>query len=390
MAVNIPIYPGSASFFPGDTPYGFYDYDSTFQTEAEQVSQWVAKRLGYPVVEVELQDKNFFAAFEEAITEYANQVNTYQGRDNILNLIGFNTGSANYSNAYVEPSLKGVLRLAKSYGTETGTGGTLTYYSGSINIISGKQTYDFLTDATLETGNFSTNQFTIRRIFHMGDPALVKYFDPYLGTGLGTQQMLGEFGWGNMSTAITFTMMPLYFDALRLQAIEFNDMIRRSGYGFQLTNNRLRVLPIPLNSFKMWFHYTLDDENIIGTDAAMSAAGNHGKITNHSNVPYYNVQYKYINDIGKQWIRKYTLATAKEMLGYVRSKYSAVPFGDTEVTLNGTDLLSAAESEKSQLIEELKETLDSYSRQAQLERKVAESDSLMSQLQKVPLKFYVK
>jgi len=388
MAIHIPIYPGSASFFPGDTPFGFYDYDSTFQYEAEQVTDWCAKRLGYPINDIELQDKNFFAAFEEAITEYTNQVNTYQGRDNILNLLGFTTGSANLSNAYIEPSLKGVVRLAKQYGTEVGSGGNLTWYSGSIDLKEGVQTYD-ITKATLEAGNFSRNQFTIRKLLHYPTPSLVKYFDPYLGTGLGTQQFLGEFGWGNMSTAVSFLMMPLYYDALKLQAIEFNDTIRRSGYGFQLTNNKLNIFPIPLQNFKLWFFYTLDDDNMIQPDGSLSNS-RYGKITNHSNIPYYNVQYHRINDIGKQWIRKYTLALVKEMLGYVRSKYGSIPIPDGEVTLNGADLISAAQTEKDGLITELKETLDSYSRQAQLERKAAEATSLRDQLNMIPLKIYVK
>jgi tRNA/tmRNA/rRNA uracil-C5-methylase (TrmA/RlmC/RlmD family) len=115
-----------------------------------------------------------------------------------------------------------------------------------------------------------------------------------------------------------------------------------------------------------------------------------GKISDISNIPYQNITYKYINQLGKQWIRKYTLAIAKEMLGYVRTKYTSIPYGDGELTMNGADLIAAAGSEKEALLAELKETLESMSIEAQLEKKVSIADSLNKQLAYVPLKIYMR
>ena len=86
--VTIPIWPGSSSFFPGDTPFGFYDDDTQFQLEVDSAALWDSQRLGYPLSQIELQDKNFYACFEEAINEYGNQINSYAARDNLLNLLG--------------------------------------------------------------------------------------------------------------------------------------------------------------------------------------------------------------------------------------------------------------------------------------------------------------
>ena len=77
------------------------------------------------------------------------------------------------------------------------------------------------------------------------------------------------------------------------------------------------------------------------------------------------------------------------MLGYIRGKYSALPIPNADVTLNGSDLISAAQTEKEGLITELKELLDQLSRQAQLERKQAESDAMQQQMNKIPLKIYI-
>ena len=386
MAVNVPIWPGSSSFFPGDTPFGFYDYDFAFQSEIDKITEWCASRLGYPISDIELQDKNFYACFEEAISEYGAQLNSYNIRDNMLNLFGASTGS-NLTGKKVSANFGGLIELAEEYGTEAMSGGNVTYYTGSINITAGKQIYS-LSDpeiVNLEQGTAGTDPIEIKRLYHNAPPAIARFFDPFIGSGVGTQQMLDSFGFGNYSPGVSFMMMPIYADMLRMQAIELNDTVRRSAYSFQISNDRIRVFPIPdaTNFEKIHFDY------IIKADRSNPLKGVTGTISDYSNVPYENVVFENINSVGRQWIRRYTLALAKEMLGYVRGKYSAIPIPNSEVTLNGSDLISAAQTEKEGLITELKEILDTMSRQAQLERKQAEADALQSQFNKMPMKIYI-
>tara|TARA_R110001592_G_scaffold12397_1_gene59183 strand:- start:2727 stop:3893 length:1167 start_codon:yes stop_codon:yes gene_type:complete len=387
MAVKIPIWTGTAAWnATSNTPFGLYDSDLVFATASKATAAWCAQRLGYPLTDVELQSGSFFAAFEEAVTEYGNQVNTYNIRDNMINLYGAATGS-NLSQKKVSANLGGLIELAEEYGTEAGSGGNVTYYTGSVTMSNNQQTYD-LTDpltVSLESGTAGTTDIEIKRIFHEAPPAIARYFDPFIGTGMGSQQMMDSFSWGNFSPGVSFMMMPMYADVLRLQGIEFNDMIRKSAYSFQLINDRLTLWPIPDgNSFKR-VHFSY----IKKTDRSNPLKSPTGTISDYSNVPYEDIIYNRINAPGKQWIRKYTLALAKEMLGYIRGKYSALPIPNAEITLNAADLISAAQTEKEGLITELKETLDTMSRQAQLERKQAESDALMQQMNKIPLKIYV-
>jgi hypothetical protein len=384
MAVNIPIWPGSASFFPGDTPFGFYDGEYDFQNDSEKVADWCAKRLGYPISDVELQDKNFYACFEEAVTEYGNQVNTYNIRDNLVNMQGASTGS-NLTQKYVTPDFGGLILLSKEYGSEAGSGGRYNVYSASISVTEDTQVYD-LTDTsvvTFESGSPANDNFEVRRIFHDAPPAIVRYYDPFIGTGMGSQNMLDGFGWGSYSPGVSFMMMPIYADVLRLQGIEFNDQIRKSAYSFQLSNNKLKLFPIPTTTSTVYFNYILlNDRNKLLDD-------NFASISDYSNAPYDNMTYAQINDVGKQWIRKYALVIAKEMLGLIRGKYSELPVPNSTITLNGSDLISNAQADKDALITELKEILEGMSRQAQLERKQAESDALQQQMAKIPLKIYV-
>ena len=388
MAKRIPIWPGSSSFFPGDTPFGLYDKEKDFQSDAEKTADWCAKRLGYPLTDIELQSVNFFACFEEGVSEYAAQLNTFNIRDNLINLYGAATGS-DLTQKKVSSNFGGLVELAEEYGVEAGSGGNITYYTGSIDITKNEQMYD-LTDSsivTLESGTAGIDEIEIKRVFHEAPPAIVKYFDPFVGTGLGTQQMLDGFGFGGFSPGVTFMMMPLYYDISRFQAIEFNDQIRKSAYSFELVNDRIKLFPIPdgSNFTKVYFHYIKKAERF---NPLKEGTGT-GRITDFSTIQYDYLQYSLINDVGRQWIRRYALALSKEMLGYIRGKYSSMPIPNAEITLNGGDLISAAQTEKEGLISELKEILDQTSRQALLERKQAESDAMQATFNKMPLKIYI-
>ena len=384
MAV-IPIYPGSSSFFPGDTPFGFYDNQYDFQTDADRVVTYVARRLGYPIMDVELQDLNFYAAFEDAVTTYGNELYAYKVRENYLSIEGSPTAS-NLNHELITPNFAGVVRYSEQYGEEAGTGGNTTWYSGSIPLVSGQQDYDLKTWASESLGLDNEDFIEVKRIFFESDPAIVKFFDPYAGTGTGMMNMMDTFGWGNYSPAINFMLMPISFDLQKIQAIELNDQIRKSQFSFELINNNLRIFPIPQKSGTLWFQYIkLSDRN---NPISQYPKGQYN-VTNVSNVNYCNPDYCEINSIGRSWIFDYTLAVCKEVLGYIRGKYTTVPIPGAEATLNQSDLLSAATAEKEALIARLREYFDETSRDKLLERKAAEAESLQKIEAAVPYPIYI-
>ena len=133
---------------------------------------------------------------------------------------------------------------------------------------------------------------------------------------------------------------------------------------------------------KYIFSILKKDRNSVVTDST-------GAVTNYSNIPYNNFTYSYINDVGKQWIRKYTLALSRELLGFIRSKYSSVPVPGSEVTLNGGELVSQAQQEKEELITQLRENLEQSSRRLQLEAQREENENMLSVLSGAPLKIYI-
>lgn len=378
---TIPIWPGSASFSgsTNPTPFGFYDSDTAFTSSADQVATWCAQRLGYPIVDIELQPVNFFTAFEEAVTTYAQYVYQYKIKENIGALEGASTGS-DLNNQYVQPNMGNTIVVAQQYGTEAGSGGNVEYKTGSIQVTAGQQRYSLKELFTSESGAMQ-----IQRIYHYAPPAIVRYFDPYAGTGTGIQSLMETFGFGNFSPGVNFMLMPMYFDVLKIQAIELNDQIRKSAYSFELINNdELRLFPIPRRNENLFFDYIVEgDRNnpIRNTDR--------GLITDVSNVPYNNITYSTINAPSKQWIFRYTLALSKEMLANVRGKYSTVPIPGSEVTTNAEALRSEAATEKVLLIDELKLMLEESSRSKYLERQSNEAQNVQDTLSKVPYPIYI-
>ena len=178
------IWIGSSSFSSGNSPYGFYDSDTEFSGSGnhsvDKFSDWAARRLGYPIVDIEMPSGSFYACYEEAITEYSAQVNQFNIRDNILSLQGQDTGSGdtktNLTHRKITPTLGRNIQLAEQYGTEAGVGGTVSWKTGSISVSSGSQEYDL--NSLWASVSESGNAIEIRKVFYENSPAVTRYFDP--------------------------------------------------------------------------------------------------------------------------------------------------------------------------------------------------------------------
>ncbi len=381
---NIAIYTGTSTFTTGSTPFGFYDSDTRFQADADKVVKWCAQRLGYPIENIELQDIQFYAAFEEAITVYGNEVYQWKIRENYISMEGSSTGSA-LNNQVITPNLASTIKIASTYGSEAGTGGNITYYTASLPITANVQNYDLNTWASASASLQPGDSIEVKKVFQQSPPAIVRYFDPYAGTGTGIQSLLESFNFGSYSPGINFMLMPLNFDLLKLQAIELNDQVRKSAYSFDLVNNQLRLFPIPTTNTNLIFHYIKKSER----NSAFISGSATNLVTNVSNVPYNNPVYSQINSVGKMWVFQYTLALVKEMLAYVRGKYTTVPIPGAEVTLNQADLIQDARSEKVALLEQLRGTLEDSSRTKQLEKRSMDEDYVQKTLNNVPMPLYI-
>ncbi len=379
-------------------PFGFYLDEPTpstltasigyFEYDCEKSAEWAAKRLGYPIIDIEMIDVNFYACFEEAVNEYGAQVNQFNIRNNLLNLQGLNTtDNPNITGKNViGTGLPYIIQLSKGYGSEVGVGGYVDIKKAAVELSASQQTYDLQTiiGTTLETGS----RVEIRRVFHGPPPAFARIYDPFSMTGMSYSNVLNEMGFAGYSPATQFLMTPIFEDLLRGQAIEFNDMVRKSAYSFEVVNNKLKIFPIPTYNHTIYVEYVVEKDKLSNA-STFSSGSNYDVVSDYSNVPYQNVTYYKLNAVGKQWVKKYFLALCKELLGAIRQKYSTVPIPGGEVTLDGAELRSEASTEKEALITQLRENLEATSRKSQMEAKADETEKMTSIMKTVPLLIYI-
>ena len=385
----------------GSTPYGTYDNDNAFVSESIGLCKFVARRLGHPVMQLEMNSGSIYAMYEEAVNEYSQQMNHYNMKNWMWNSYGTenkisgsqyasdNTGSLMGTGSLQAqtPSMGTTFMLSEQYGQAALVGGNSNLYSGSITLSASRQTYDLNSEAIFESSvNTSTDRVEVQKVFNYPQAAISKFYDPFVGT-FDQQQMLDAMGMGNVSPAASFILRPIHQDISRANAIETSDLLRKSAYSFELINNKLRIFPIPKtgdSGNKIWFHYYKRSDLRATTNDTLS-----NKVSDPSNVPYKFITYEEINAAGRQWIKKYTLALSKELLGIIRSKYASMPLPNGEVSLDGEALKAEGREEKANALEELKEFLESVSlaEGSRKEQEVAESQQQV--LNKAPLKIYI-
>jgi hypothetical protein len=383
METQEPIfYDGTPRNPTGVTPFGFFDSDIEFISDAPRAAEYVARKLGYPVVEVELIDKQIYACFEEAITVYGNQVNQFNAREYMMSLQGVSTGISATQRNVISSPLPQLIKLANDYGVEGQSGGNVEVKKGWISASIGTQSYDLkkLWADPYESGS----AIEIRRVYHYMPPAVARYYDPFATTGLGLTNLMAEFGFDGYSPPVTFVMMPAYEDLLRIQAIEINDMIRKSQYGFEISNNIIRFSPIFKRDSVVYFDYMVSKDKQVNTFQSGSNIS-----SDLSNIPYEHVNYSKLNDMSRTWVFKYTLALAKELLGIIRSKFQEIPYPDGEIRMDGEILRREAIQEKEGLIKELRETLEETGLQAQMKKQAENAKMMQETFAKVPTLIYI-
>jgi len=350
----------------------------------------VAKRLGHPVLQLEIPSGSIYACFEESISEYSQHINNYNIKNWMWEQYGeknrisgsISTGSANP----VTPSVGPSIGLSDKYGQAVGLSENYDLKKGYVTLSGSVQDYDL--QGLWANVSESGKRIEVQRVFNAPPAAVSRFYDPYAGS-FDQRQLLDAFGFGNVSPAISFVLKPISYDLARANAIETSDLVRKSAYSFEIHNNKLRIFPEPRSGDageKIWFEYYVKDDvrNTNNENAALQ-----GGVSDPSNVPYQFITYNSINAPGRQWIRKYTSALAKELLGIIRSKYSAMPVPDGEVTLDGEGLKAEGREEKTQLLEELKEFLESVSLTEKLKAEAEEANAQQEVLAKAPLPIFI-
>lgn len=369
------------------TPFGIYDAESSFQTEADAMVVFVKRKLGDDILSVELTKKQIWACLEEATLEYSRIINEHQARNTLLNLLGYSTSSIGIEKLFGRESLDFHLRQAEPYASEAGIGGSYNTLSGSIQIQQGRQDYDLYTE--LKDANGTTlssfpsgsigSKLKILEVFHFSPQAAYRFFD----TTSAINYLNNEFSFESFTPETVFYVLPVFEDILRGGMLDLSNRVRRSNYSYRVSGTKIRIYPTPTedNPRALFIRvgYPIDPFNPAFPDASI------GGVNNVSNIPFGNIAYTNMNSMGRQWIRQYTLALCLETLGRVRGKFKSIPVPDSDVTLNGDDLVTQGRDDQAKLKEKLEATLENLTYGKLMEAEAVEADNLQKVLRAIPV-----
>jgi hypothetical protein len=133
-------------FNPADapTPFGVFDNDPDFKTDADHLVTFVRLKLGDPIMETHLSSSQIYAAFEEAALEFSAIMNSYQAKSVLTSFLGSSTGSLSGSeNKYITQNMQFENKLAEPFGEEgpLSCNSSNPIYSASIDLVVGQQKY---------------------------------------------------------------------------------------------------------------------------------------------------------------------------------------------------------------------------------------------------------
>jgi hypothetical protein len=403
---------GSASSVAASVPFGIYTGSADFLSGAALQVNYVYKKLGGDVVDVELTDANVYSAYEEAVLEYSYIVNLHQGKNILSDTLGNTTGTFDHKGdrktgpsgsnlSFPRTQMSYAKRIGDGMAAMAGFGGTTPQYSASFMPETDVQDYDIqqiiqsASDSGVDdrgtavpyAGRIDNNRIYVTKVFYISARAMWRFFGYYGGIGVvGNSSTYGQF-----ADDSTFEIIPTWQN--KMQAIMYEDSLvtRTSNYSYEIINNQLRLYPIPTywgfqESTRIWvrFYAQADawDEN---PDMKDGVAG----VNNLNTLPFDNIPYKHINAIGKQWIRKYSLALCKEMLGQIRGKFATIPIPGESVTLNATDLLAQAKDEQENLKTKLSEMLKATEYVALISEDAEKADATAATFKNSPLPIFL-
>lgn len=404
---------GDTTAVASNLPFGTYastDYWTEEEVNlflsgaADQVG-YVYQKLGGEILNLEITDAQVYASYEEACLEVSYLANIHQSKNILSNVLGATTGTFNHDGQIRETSgninsetklntrypkfdFAYARRVTEGVSEEVGIGGTQTVYSASIDIIPDQQDYDLQNLLAGSGADFealaNNNKLLIKKVYYKTSQAMWNFYGYY-----GAINVVGNLAnYGQYSDSSTFELVPVWQQKLQAMAFEDSIKTRTSDFGYKLRGNKLRLFPIPSNLTpnKIWVEFVIPSDTWVEDDSAK--IGVQG-VNNLMNIPFDNYPYKVINSIGKHWIRRYSLALCKEMLGYTRSKFGTIPIPGNEINLNGTDLISQAQTEMKELRDELKAVFDELIYDKLMESDVAIMNASNEVMKNVPLGIYV-
>lgn len=379
----------------GDLDVLFLPSTSALTGEIGSVRNWVKLRLGHPVLTVELKDEQINGAFEESVIVFSGEIAKFKAKNSYLQLLGIKK-TTNLETKSPVPSMKFIKRYIAQFGTDAGSGGNINYKKAFFTTVANRTSYHVNELFSAETGQSISGSITGHlipyHVYHVKPPSGYRYFDPMQGSNFLLYREFGSSDAYAINSRLLYSM-PLYENLLRFQWFENFDKLFKAQFKWNVVGEYIYITPTPKNSIKIfieWADSTEIDDTYADLMSGMDESSLTAYTTSITNIPFDNLEYNKVNDFSKNWVRQYTLAICKELLGLIRGKMLQIPVPDSEVSLNYAELLVEGKEQQSALKDELRVFLDSIISSESLKREGEILDVTEKYTKLTPLKLYLR
>ena len=355
----------------------------------------IRRKLGEPVMNVELRDEQLQECVEEAIEEYSSFINNWSLENKMSQMLGL-PKNIDFTLKFVSNNFGFERTFARAYSDLVGNSSTSLreLKVAVITLSAGTQNY------------FIENGREINEVMWYTPSYINLYgFDPLSNSNIAYTEFGASFAGYNL-----YSVMPIYDTFLTAQAATVRNKVRGSEYSYKIVGGpngtkKLTLYPIPkmpANSgyispgfatpgSVLYYYYdtvgvggnselsgfTANPNYTGGTNSLGQESQGNGLVSGPSDAQLYNLSYAELNDPAKRWVKRFAQAMAKELLGLgIRGKFSTVPIPGAEVTLNADSLISNGREDMTALREELKDTLGKLNYKAILENNASIQDSI--------------
>jgi hypothetical protein len=386
--------------------------------EKHQIFRRIRRKIGAPVMGVELLDEQIEECICEAIEEYSSYINDWVLRNRLGEMLGL-PSEVDFTLKYVSNSLYFERSFAADIGEQIGLGanGTKEVKTTSIQLTAGTQDY-----------SVPANREVLDILWYT--PSFINLFglDPFSNNNIAHSEFGASFAGHSL-----YHVMPVFDTIMTAQAAELRNRVRGSEYHYLLRpgpdgTKTLKLFPVPTvgsggigggnnnvgigagfgTPGSMFYTYrdragdfgnpsysgytANPDPNFTGTtDSDGNLLSGNGLVSGPGDAQLNYIQWCQMNSVAQTWVKKYAQALAKELLGVgIRGKFNGqLPIPGAELTLNKDDLISTGREDQQRLLDKLEKDLEELSYDKIMEKRAAVQAAVNQTLAYIPMKIWI-
>ena len=357
------------------TPFRLYQADQSFKQDAINISRWIVRKLGYPILDVQVTDQLVYTFIQQSLLQFSSIINQQKASQSLLQFIG--VSKDHLPQVVKTPILTNrnfIANLSQQYADMVGVGQKVKLFRGGFRTQPGKTTYSLQEQWMGKPADLGNKQIQIKRVYYVQNhDRRRQQFSLFMIPGLiNSQASVAYMLWYPQGIMAPLQML------MYKQKRELVQSVFMASKSYRLYNNQIVITPKPTQVFNVFFQYTINDiSDILGPQQDV--------ISGFQNIPYSFYKWSYLNQFSKNWIRKYAASCTKQAVGLIRSKFGSLPTAQGDMNLDGSELVNNAMNQKQQLRTQLRQRLQSVSSSRKMSQMRQQADALLQIQKKRPL-----